>query len=173
MATKKKDKKRKGYSCMRWTEADNQLLRDNFCSLSNEELGAMFHPGRTEDAVRKQLNTLKLRRPKKSELKELEKKAGKNPFFQSLSKGKKLRKENEEALRKKEKQEKSREKEKEWARKVHGIGAEEKPKAFKQESEEGKVWITLNDRTRMLVPRGKEDFYRAKFNKYEENKFKL
>ena len=171
MAKKKKHKK-KGYSCMLWTEADNQILRDNFCELSNEELGAMFSPGRTEDAVRKQLNKLKLRRPKKSELKELERKAGKNPFFSSLSKGRKLRKEHEDKLRKQEKELKQKEKEREWARKVHGIGAEEKPKQRQPESEEGKVWITLNDRTRMLVPRGKEDFYRAKFDKYEANKFK-
>lgn len=161
-----------GYNCIKWEEEHNEKLRENYCSHSNEELGALI--GRTADAVRKQLNKLKLRRPKKGELKELDKKAGKNPFFDAIKKGAKARKAQELQEIKAGKSQKSREKEREWAKKAYGVGepSSQSPESKREtEADETKVWIVLNDRTRMLVPRGKEDFYRNKFDKYESDKW--
>lgn len=138
---------------------DNKFLIENYARLNNEEIGKALN--RTSDAVRKQLNKLMLRRPKKSELKKLDKKAGSGDFFGSMKKGLVILHAKQVENRRIDKKLERMGKEKKWAQDVHGIGAEPKGKATKPEAE--LVWINIDDRTRMQVPKGTEAKWMKKF----------
>lgn len=49
----------------KWSKEDNEYIKKNYLTSTNQEIGV--HLGRTADSVRKQLNSLKLKRPNKSE----------------------------------------------------------------------------------------------------------
>lgn len=108
-----------------WTESDNSSLINNYIDKTNEELGTLLN--RNPDTIRKQLNKLKLKRPLKSEIKQIEKKVKKVDFFSNLFAGNKIykqQKRKDDVIKRKENKLKE---EKKWAKKYL---EDDKPKAF-------------------------------------------
>lgn len=104
----------KGYNCIRWDDNYNQYLTDNYLTLTNEKMGNAL--GRTGEAVRKQLNVLLLKRPKKTEVRTFQKKARKD-FFNILGNSLDRRRELERIRKKLEKRQVKDNNEKTWAKK--------------------------------------------------------
>lgn len=170
-----------GYNCIVWSEEHNTFLEDNYAFMNNEELAKAinkkfskkgFELKRTPDAVRKQLNTLKLKRPKKSDIKKLDKKAGKDNFFKNIKIGNEQRKKIEAEKERIQKQEQNKQKEREWASKVYGVGTVEKPAVVQpKKNTKEMVWLDLDDKTRIQIPKGEEEIWRVKYTKYKINKY--
>jgi hypothetical protein len=111
-----------GYNCIRWDDPTNEFdhnkyLKDNYLSMTNEAMGK--HLGRTADAVRKQLNVLNLKRPKKTEVRRHEKSARKN-FFSNLKASEERRRELKRIQKKLEKKNRNADKERKFANKLLG-----------------------------------------------------
>lgn len=159
---------KRGYKCVKWTPEQDAFIVNNYLHLSNEEIATainlQFGLNRTEDAVRKELNHLRLRRPKKSLLKELLPSAHNNSFFKSIRKGLEVkRKRQSEAEREVKRQEKIN-KERDWAARTHGIGTQDK--VVKEDTRE-LVWIIIDGKTRMQVPKGTEAKWARKFKQQQ------
>jgi len=157
---------KKGYNCIKWEPEHDKFLIENFVTLNNDELAtsinASFTLSRTADAVRKQLNKLELRRPKKSEMKLLSKAAETDSFFKHIQKGLQKRKQNAKAEEVESKKIQKQAKEKEWAARVYGVGEKKQDPVRKEDTRE-LVWIKINNKTRMQVPKGTEKKWIEKF----------
>lgn len=82
-----------------WSEKDNIYLEENYQTQNNTALGK--HLRRTPEAVRKQLNKLKLKRRKKSYFKQYDRKIPKDhTIFQNLRSGRKKREKTESEVKK-------------------------------------------------------------------------
>lgn len=159
---------KKGYRCYVWEKQHDDYLVKNYLLNNNHELGVGLGvlnkqenlcggdtTARTADAVRKRLNHLSLRRPKKSQLPK-QTKPKDVAFFNAIKTGLTRRKQKEVIAQKTEKQINKMQKERMWAQNYIG---ETKP--IKQEKPMREmVWITLDNKTRMEVPRGDEDKWR-------------
>lgn len=148
---------KKGYKCDRWTPEQDKFIKDNYVSFSNSELAIAlnkkFKLSRTADAVRKELNMLKLRRPKKGEIKQLEKQVRQESFFKSISKGLQKRKQYEKQEKQYQKKVEKRQKEIKWAQEFTQSDTTPKKKEEKE-----LVWITVDEKgTRMQVKKGSEE----------------
>jgi hypothetical protein len=153
----------KGYSCVKWSGDDNSILINNYVTLDNKQLAAAL--GRTPDAVRKQLNALKLKRPKKADLKKMDKHVGVADFFAAVKKGLKNRAAKKVIAEKADKQVARLNKERVYAKEVLKT-----PEKLTDEHDDGCVWVVVKQipYTRMRVPRGSEAKWIAKFA--EQNK---
>ena len=130
----------------KWTAEDNAKLLELYIDKKNPEIADLM--GRTPDAVRKQLNKLTVKRPKKSDLKKITKKAGKLDFFSNLKKGHKVKQKLEIVETNIKKQTQSLKNEKEWAQKnLPTTDTSKKPK----EQEKQKP-LRIDSRTIMYVP---------------------
>lgn len=66
----------------RWTEAERQIIRDNFQTKKNSEIAALLN--RTPDSVRKEFNKIGLKRPLKSDEPKIPKKRGRKKKAPSI-----------------------------------------------------------------------------------------
>lgn len=112
----------KGYNCIRWDEPvdgldHNEYLKKNYLLLTNDAMGKYL--GRTADAVRKQLNVLNLKRPKKTEVRKQEKSARKN-FFNNLKASEERKQELKRIQKKLEKKKRNADKERKFANRLLG-----------------------------------------------------
>lgn len=132
---------KRGYKCIQWKPSDEKYIADHYTTKSNAEIAA--HLKRTEDAVRKRLNELGLRRPLKSETKQLDKAANNDKFFKALSDGLKKRKQLEKV---------SEERVKSIVTRKEPVVYATKPQAEAPE----KVWVVIDSKTRVQCTKGKE-----------------
>lgn len=137
----------KGYNCIRWDDPangfdHNEYLKKNYLLLTNEAMGDFL--GRTADAVRKQLNVLNLKRPKKTEVRKQEKTARKN-FFTNLKASEERRQELKRIQKKLEKKRRHDEKERKFANKLLG---QPKPQILSEpKGKMDKVPVIIDHRT--------------------------
>jgi len=154
-----KDKKQR--SGKRWSKKDNDYIKKYYLSKTNGHLSAKLN--RTIDAVRKQLNFLKLRRMRKYEIEKLDKKVGKDKdIFKNLKQGTKRRKKRERELEKVE-----------GKIKVIQDHKQKNPvsEPVKTKKEKGETtWVQINPRTRIEVPKGKEVQGLKTYEKYLQKK---
>lgn len=172
---------KRGYNCAVWTNKHNKFLEENFAFMDNEELAKSLNKkfttkefvlSRTPDAVRKQLNSLMLRRPKKSDIKTLEKKAGKDNFFKMVKKGQEVKEKQIAEQQRQQQKEASNKKEREWAKRVYDVGTtptQEVKQRIKPKQE--LVWLHLDEKTSIQIPKGEEETYKARWLKYKINKY--
>lgn len=99
-------------TCRQW-DADNPYLIANYMNSTNEELAIALD--RNEDAIRKQLNKLGLKRMLKSELQKLEKQTKAPNFFDIIDKGERVRDHKLAQLERVRKIEQQKAEEKKWA----------------------------------------------------------
>lgn len=137
----------KGYNCVRWDDPangfdHNEYLKKNYLQMSNKAMGD--HLGRTADAVRKQLNVLELKRPKKTEVRKRDKQARKN-FFSSLKESEARRQELKRIQKRLEKKAKQAERERKFTDKMLG---EPKPQILSEpKGKMDKVPVYIDHRT--------------------------
>lgn len=162
---------KKGYKCIKWENAHNLFITENYNELNNLEiaigLNQKFKINRTEDAVRKQLNKLKLKRQKKGELKALNKLEIPDKFFKNIQIGLNRRKLLDKAELRQELTNKKMIVEKEAVSKIYGT------EQIKKEAttEKDLVWVRIDDKTRIQVKRGMEKIMIEKFIQKENEKW--
>ena len=161
-----------GYKCHKWTDEENELIRKYYINKSNQQLaeilnntdaGKEINLERTADAVRKQINALKLHRVKKSEIKQLQKKAGKLDFFGQIAKGRLLRNKNQAEQQRLAKKKQEAAKEEKFAREFLG----EEYKAPVQKSDDGMIWLHLDHKTSVKIHKDKAEKYKAQWQKQQ------
>lgn len=157
---------KKGYKCDRWLPEHDKFIRDNYLAFNNAELALAlnkkYNLTRTTDAVRKELNALKLRRPKKGDIKLIDKQVSQENFFKSIKKGLQKRKLLTKQDNQEQKKEERRQREIKWAKEFTGSPEEaKKPKTDKE-----LVWITVDEKgTRMQVAKGTEEKWKKWYSK--------
>lgn len=151
-------------TCKDWKKKDIEKLCANYDNMDNVELGKLLK--RSPDAVRKQMNKMRLKRTLKSEVKELEKKAGSMDFFGGLKSGNKQKHRILMVEQKVDRTLNNQQKERQWAEKA--LQGENVP-VVKQTTDKGpQKAIVLTDRTTIFVPAGYTDEQIARVKaKYE------
>ena len=157
----------------RWTARDRKKLRDNYLLMNNKELSILLE--RTPDAVRKELNNLQLKRPRKGDIAKLNKYIPKDrKIFKNLKDGRKKREKNERDIHKINKKIKTiteHERKKQKQKKYHSNGEYKPGEDYEIQPLKILVDVYVDSRTTLKgIEKGKEKEALETYKQYLEKR---